>query len=314
MSNDLTVGSKFHRALTDDEMDHLREVERTKGGEIAFDALWDLLFREGDGRSHEETVASGEIMNQHDYAIPYEQNLELKRILCRGKRGLNIWSWFNYAPATFDHPWEQESVIQGPTIHEIRAVEQKALTEAAIEHGLYTPDAVQSPETLASNQAFLETWQRPQFLRLGSTRYRADRLLKNGHHYLLKPGVFAEVASGDRSLSDLQNIATNLRSDEMHVSTYEGSIRGTDEELGSELLGLVRSATYACLDGDVRAVGEGNRLGNIWRSPGYRYTRLGKVIHRPDVKLKAITPIDLLARLVAITGDPAIRSVEARKR
>jgi hypothetical protein len=40
-----------------------------------------------------------------------------------------------------------------------------------------------------------------------------------------------------------------------------------------------------------------NRAGNVWLSPGYRYTRAGRFIATAKVKFPAIDPVDLGQRL-----------------
>lgn len=164
-------------------------------------------------------------------------------------------------------------------------------------------------------------------------RNRWERLIKNSRWYHFQPGRIAKVGWGDLSHHDLLGVAAALepgqafmvlgehpRGSTQHLPWHEpdDSPPGwcwydrPDDPPGPAAADLVHAATYAVIDKEIRYVdldGAANRAGNVWVSPGYRYTSTGRLISRSKVRFAAISPGQLIARLDKVVDKPGLRSV-----
>lgn len=163
-------------------------------------------------------------------------------------------------------------------------------------------------------------------IRSGQMRPRESRPVKNGRFYVVgaAPPVAAKCGSGDLSMADLRAAGPALGPGWAFVVLPEnppGGVhlhpkgdaadRGTwcwydqPDHFAPRLSDLVNAATYAVLDRElvvVDHVGSRNRAGNLYLSPGYRYTRTRRVIRAAKVRLAAVTPAELADRLTALVS------------
>lgn len=163
---------------------------------------------------------------------------------------------------------------------------------------------------------------------------RWNRLAKNARWYLLQPGWVGKVGWGDFSYENLRAVADLLSDAEAFVVLPENPPGGQhlpghdpavsppgwcwydrpDDEPGPTAVDLANAAIYAVIGTDISYVdtcGSANRAGNMWISPGYRYTSTGPVISRAKIRFTAITSDDLADRLDQLVANNDVHSVTA---
>ena len=178
----------------------------------------------------------------------------------------------------------------------------------------------------------------PRGVRIGQIRPRADRPIKNGRWYVARSGWLGKVGWGDLSFEDLELISASTGPEEAFLALPENPPGGQhlpfhpagahadvsepwcwydrdDDPPGPDIPTLADGAWYAILEGTVYTVdesGEANRLGYVWRERGYRYLSDGRTVSTGKLRLKAIKVEELADRIIAIVGDPHLRSVSAQ--
>lgn len=106
MSGDNKVGSRFNRALTNDEVAMVLDTLRASGPPAAFIKMWDIILLEAEGMTWEEAITRDLEFHVRDYAIPTAQQDRLRAaMLLRRRRAMRRkihWSWFQFGPAFSD--------------------------------------------------------------------------------------------------------------------------------------------------------------------------------------------------------------------
>lgn len=113
-----SVGARFKRPLTEDEVAKIRAVRRTGGRKAidraaaAFVALWDVILVAAEGLTYEEAVERNVRFDVRDYAIPQDQAEQIKTILCGRLDSANrmkiITTWLSLGPASI---WATDGTI-----------------------------------------------------------------------------------------------------------------------------------------------------------------------------------------------------------
>lgn len=111
------LGSRFRRALTDDELKRIDDAIRTgfagEGGPAAgIRAMWDIILRDAEGVSWGEQSVPERRYDVRDYAIPARQEQAILARLYRGQsRGVRNsigFAWLDVGPAVFDDDEHEE--------------------------------------------------------------------------------------------------------------------------------------------------------------------------------------------------------------
>src|SRR5690242_21813798 len=100
------LGRKFHRELTDAELERITATTKRSGPEAVIIELWDILLTAVEGISYAEARTLGRQFNVRDYAIPEQQEDDLLAIYRRHRKQVSKTAidltWLDIGPATYD--------------------------------------------------------------------------------------------------------------------------------------------------------------------------------------------------------------------
>lgn len=100
------LGRRFHRALTEAELERITATTKRSGPEAGIIELWDILLTAAEGISFAEARTLGRQFNVRDYAIPEQQETQLLAIYRRHRKQVSRSSiditWLGIGPATYD--------------------------------------------------------------------------------------------------------------------------------------------------------------------------------------------------------------------
>lgn len=103
-------GSRFRRALTQDELDRIGDTAKKSGSKAGFDALWDIILLDAEGVTFTEAADEGRKFSVRDYAIPDHQDKQIQQMLSvpRSRSNRKRWSrrdtamgFLFYGPAVY---------------------------------------------------------------------------------------------------------------------------------------------------------------------------------------------------------------------
>ena len=106
-TSEASVGSRFRRALTAQEMSEITHVMVTEGGAAGFREMWSRILLEAEGVTWAEAVERGLKFHPSDYALPTAQAVDLRALMTvhRGRDDTEVnvsMTWFNDGPASYE--------------------------------------------------------------------------------------------------------------------------------------------------------------------------------------------------------------------
>lgn len=142
----------------------------------------------------------------------------------------------------------------------------------------------------------------PPHIFMGQARRSEDRPCKNASWLLVGPATFRWAGCGDLSTSDLRSCAATLPAGWAMLAGPRGEADPPCPPL--TLAEAAGRATFAVLGGQVYVVAAPhqpvNRLGAVWRSPGYGASNGGGLRRTAAIRYLALRSDQLLTRLACL--------------